>query len=262
MITSRENPMVKLCRRLQASARARREEGLFLAEGVRLCREALTSGLAVRSILATPDALSKNPWLSEYGEILEISLDVAAAVSDTKSPQGVFCLCGIPAAEPFSLRPRGRYLLLDGLQDPGNLGTILRGAEAFGITALILGKGCPDRFSPKVLRSTMGSVFRQPVFEADDLPGTVRQMEKAGIPVWAAMLDPGARSIRELPEEGGFGVVVGNEGSGVSPKVAEACAGSVYIPISPRTESLNAAAAATVIMWELSGRKREVRDGE
>jgi len=262
MITSRENPTVKRCRRLQASAKARREEGLFLAEGSRLCREALDSGLMVRAILATPGALAKNPWLPGYGEVLEVSPEVAAAISDTKSPQGVFCLCGIPAEPPFSLHAQGRYLLVDGLQDPGNLGTILRGAEAFGITALILGKGCPDRFSPKVLRSTMGSVFRQPVFTAEDLPETVRRMGDAGVPVWAAMLDPGARAIRDLPEDGGLGVVVGNEGSGVSREVAEACAGSVYIPIAPRTESLNAAAAATVIMWELSGRRREARHGK
>lgn len=261
MITSRENPMVKRCRRLQSGAKARREEGLFLAEGVRLCREVFASGLAVEAILATREALLRNPWLSRQGEVLEIAPEVAAAISDTKSPQGVFCLCAIPAEPPFVLRPEGRYLLLDNLQDPGNLGTILRGAEAFGITALVLGEGCPDLFSPKVLRSTMGSVFRLPVFSTPCLPDTVRGMTAAGMTVWAAMLDPGARPIRQLPEEGGLGVVIGNEGNGVSRGVAEVCTGSVYIPISPRTESLNAAAAATVIMWEIAGRKREVQNG-
>lgn len=262
MITSRENPLVKRCRRLQSSGRARREEGLFLAEGVRLCREALDAGVTAASLLATPGALAKNPWLGQRGEVLEISPEVAAAISDTKSPQGVFCLCRMPEPRPFVARPEGRYLLLDGLQDPGNLGTILRGAEAFGITALILGKGCPDRFSPKVLRSTMGSVFRQPAFPVEDLPGTIRQLAAAGVPVWAAMLDPGARTVRELPDTGGFGVVIGNEGSGVSKEAADCCSGRVYIPIAPRTESLNAAAAATIIMWELSGRQQEVQDGK
>lgn len=257
MITSRENPLVKRCRRLQNSVKARREEGLFLAEGVRLCREVFSCGISVEAVLATPDALAANPFLQEKKEILEISQSVAVAISDTKSPQGMFCLCRIPSEPPFSIRPQGRYLLLDRLQDPGNLGTILRGAEAFGVTAVILGGGCPDRFSPKVLRSTMGSVFRQPAFEADDLPGTVRGMREAGIPTWAAMPDPGARSVLELPEQGGLAVVIGNEGSGVSPEVAEACTGAVYIPMAPGIESLNAAAAATVIMWELSGRRRE-----
>lgn len=256
VITSRENPTVKLCRRLQNSGKARREEGLFLAEGARLCREVLSCGLSVEAVLATRPALAANPWLTER-EVVEISPDVAAAVSDTKSPQGVFCLCRIPPAAPFSIRPGGRYLLLDRLQDPGNLGTILRGAEAFGITAVILGSGCPDRFSPKVLRSTMGSVFRQPVLETDDLTGTVQRLRETGMPVWAAMPDDKARPVLKLPEKGGAAVVVGNEGSGVSPEVFRACCGAVYIPMAPGIESLNAAAAATVIMWELSGRGRE-----
>lgn len=256
MITSRENPLIKLCRRLQSGARARREEGLFVAEGARLCREALRAGVAVQTLLATPEAAEKNPWLREAGvPVQELSPGVAAAISDTKSPQGVYCLCAIPAAEELAIRPEGRYLLLDSLQDPGNLGTILRGAEAFGITAVILGRGCPDRFSPKVLRSTMGSAFRQPVVEAEDLPETIRRMGEAGVPVWAAMLKPGARTVRELPTAGGLGVVIGNEGNGVSREAAGACSGAVYIPISPQVESLNAAAAATVVMWEISGRR-------
>lgn len=258
MITSRENPTVKLCRRLQTSAKARREEGLFLAEGTRLCQEVFSCGLSVEAILATADALSKNPWLKERGEVLEIAPEVAAAISDTRSPQGVFCLCRIPPSPPLSILPDGRYLLLDRLQDPGNLGTILRGAEAFGITALILGKGCPDRFAPKVLRGTMGSVFRQPVFAADDLPEAISRLRKAGIPVWAAMPEPTARPILELSgEEGGVAVVIGNEGSGVSPETAAACTGAVYIPMASRIKSLNAAAAAAVIMWELSGRRQK-----
>lgn len=256
MITSRENPMVKRCRKLQSSGKARREEGLFLAEGTRLCREVFSCGLTVEAVLATAEALSKNPWLGERGEVVEIAPEVSAAISDTQSPQGVFCLCQIPPSPSLTILPKGRYLLLDRLQDPGNLGTILRGAEAFGITALILGKGCPDRFAPKVLRGTMGSVFRQPVFAADDLPEAIWLLREAGIPVWAAMPNPTARPILELSEEqGGLAVVIGNEGSGVSPETAEACTGAVYIPMASRINSLNAAAAATIIMWELSGRR-------
>ena len=179
MLTSRDNPMVKLCRRLQTGAKARREEGLFLAEGVRLCREALSAG-EVRSILATQAALDQNPWLGQAGEVVVLSPGVAQAISDTKTPQGVFCLCALPKEREPVFLPEGRYLLLDRLQDPGNLGTILRGAEAFGVTAVILGPGCPDPFSPKVLRSTMGSVFRQPFFSVEDLPGTIQRMEEEG----------------------------------------------------------------------------------
>ncbi len=258
MISSRENGVVKLCRRLQSSGRARREEGLFLAEGSRLCREAVSAGLSVSTLLATPEALEKNPWLEEpgRGELLLISQGVAKAISDTQSPQGVFCLCALPQERELSLQEGGRYLLLDRLQDPGNLGTIIRGAEAFGVTALVLGPGCPDCFSPKVLRSTMGSLFRQPVFHTGDLPGSIRRMGEEGFAVYAAMLDPAARTVQQLPRSGGLGVVIGNEGSGVSPEVAAACAGSVYIPMAPAIESLNAAAAASVLMWEMCGRRR------
>lgn len=255
MLTSRDNPAVKLCRRLQSGAKARREEGLFLAEGARLCREALSAG-EVRSVLATPEAMDQYPWLAGAGEVTLVSPGVARAISDTKTPQGVFCLCALPERREPAFRPDGRYLLLDRLQDPGNLGTILRGAEAFGLDAVILGPGCPDPFSPKALRSTMGSVFRQPFFQAEDLPGTIRRMEGLGIPVYAALLEPGARSARELPAKGGLGVVIGNEGNGVSPEAAKAAGKGVYIPMAPAIESLNAAMAATVLMWEMSGRSR------
>lgn len=255
MLTSRDNPMVKLCRRLQTGAKARREEGLFLAEGVRLCREALSAG-EVRSILATQAALDQNPWLGQAGEVVVLSPGVAQAISDTKTPQGVFCLCALPKEQEPVFLPEGRYLLLDRLQDPGNLGTILRGAEAFGVTAVILGPGCPDPFSPKVLRSTMGSVFRQPFFSVEDLPGTIQRMEELGVSVYAALLEPGACAVLDLPAAGGLGVVIGNEGSGVSPEASQAAGKGVYIPMAPAIESLNAAAAATVIMWEMSGRGR------
>ena len=215
MISSRENGVVKLCRRLQSSGRARREEGLFLAEGSRLCREAVSAGLSVSALLATPEALEKNPWLEEpgRGELLLISQGVAKAISDTQSPQGVFCLCALPQERELSLQEGGRYLLLDRLQDPGNLGTIIRGAEAFGVTALVLGPGCPDCFSPKVLRSTMGSLFRQPVFHTGDLPGSIRRMGEEGFAVYAAMLDPAGRrevldTVKTLNRDKGITVVL------------------------------------------------------
>ena len=110
-------------------------------------------------------------------------------------------------------------------------------------------------FSPKPLRSTMGSVFRQPVFLSSDLPETIRELQKLELPVYAALLEPGARTVQELPRAGGFGVIVGNEGNGVSKEAA--ADGGVYIPMAPAIESLNAAAAATIIMWEMSGRDRK-----
>jgi TrmH family RNA methyltransferase len=256
-ITSRENRMIKLCRKLRSGARERREEGLFLAEGVRLCREALEAGLGECTLLATPDAAEKHPWLAEKASLILITPELAGYISDTATPQGVFCLCPLPEKPEPSLDPGGRYLLLDNLQDPGNLGTIIRGAEAFGITGLFLSPGCPDCFSPKVLRSTMGSIFRQPVHRCQDLPGELRRMRDIGIQTYAATLNPGAVGVQALENcREGLAVVVGNEGNGVSREVIDACGAAVYIPMSPVIESLNAAAAATVIMWEMAGRAR------
>ncbi len=256
-ITSRENRIIKLCRKLRSGAKERREEGLFLAEGVRLCRETLEAGLGECTLLATPDAAEKYPWLTDKARLTLITPELAGYISDTATPQGVFCLCPLPEEKKLSPDPRGRYLLLDNLQDPGNLGTIIRGAEAFGITGLILSRGCPDCFSPKVLRSTMGSIFRQPVYRCGDLAEEVVRMRNTGIQTYAATLNPGAVGVQALENcREGLAVVVGNEGNGVSPQVIDACGAAVYIPMSPAIESLNAAAAATVIMWEMAGRGR------
>ncbi len=259
-ITSKENPAVKLFRKLSFGRKERRETGLFAAEGLRLCRDAAAAGVEMETLLFTAAAASR--WERDIaalqnaaGNTLTISESIAEHISDTKTPQGVFCICRIPTEEPLILEPGGRYLLLDGLQDPGNLGTIVRGAEAFGVTALVLA-GCPDLYSPKVLRSTMGSAFRQPVFRTADLPGLLGEMSGMGIPTYAAALDAAAIPPTELPLGGGLALVVGNEGNGVSQAVLGACMAKVYIPMSPRIESLNAAAAATVLMWEMCGRGR------
>ena len=260
-ITSRDNPNIRLFRRLSASRKDRRETGLFAAEGLRLCREAMAAEVGLETLLYTGEAESK--WGGEIArlrasakETLCIAEPLAEYISDTRTPQGVFCICRIPRERSVSFVPAGRYLLLDGLQDPGNLGTIVRSAEAFGVTALVLA-GCPDLFSPKVLRSTMGSAFRLPVYRTADLPGLVRQMSAAGLRTYAAALDPDAAIPQELPREKGMAVVIGNEGNGVSQAVMEACGAKVYIPMAPSIESLNAAAAAAVLMWEMCGRSRE-----
>ena len=172
LISSRENPTVKLCRRLRSSARERREEGLFLAEGVRLCREALSAFPGAGTLLATREALEKNPWLEEApaARLLRITPEVAGAVSDTAAPQGVFYLCPLPEERDLPLEPRGRYLLLDGLQDPGNLGTIIRGAEAFGITGLVLSRECPDCFPPRCCAAPWAAFSASPSAAAATLP--------------------------------------------------------------------------------------------
>lgn len=179
--------------------------------------------------------------------------ELAAYISETEHPQGIFAVGEMPKAEPLTMRA-GSYLLLDELQDPGNLGTILRTAEAMGITAVVLSAHCPDLFSPKVIRSTMGSGWRQKTVRVDDLAGSIAAWQKQGLHCYAATLSPEALPLQRLPAGECRGIVIGNEGNGVSREVIDACNGEVYIPMRGAAESLNAAAAAALCMWELSGR--------
>lgn len=171
--------------------------------------------------------------------------------------QGVFALCRIP--EPSltaeSLSPQGRYLVLSSLQDPGNIGAVLRSALAFGCDGLILSDDCPDLYSPKVLRAAMGGVFRQPVLVSRDLPELIRSMREKGIDTLAAALDRSAMTSDEARlDRDGVAVVIGNEGSGLSTEMIEACGKTVFIPISARSESLNASVAASIFLWEMRRR--------
>lgn len=255
-ITSRENPSVKLFCRVIASAKARREEGLFALEGLRLCREAVLAGIEIPLLFLTPKAKSRwreelEPLEAYARQVLLVEEGLAGRIADTKNPQGIFCLCALPEEHPFVLEPHGRYILLDGLQDPGNLGTILRGAEAFGMTAAVLA-GCPDPYAPKVLRSAMGSAFRLVICQVKALSPLLEQMNKVGIFTCAAALGSQAILPQKLPLKGGIALVIGNEGKGVSPQVLNVCQRQVYIPMASPVESLNAAAAATVLMWEIA----------
>ena len=258
-ITSRDNPALRLCRKVASGSRERKKEGLLFAEGLRLCLEAERAGLQVPLLLAEESAWQRHeeelaPLAAGAGRVCLLSPSVSAHIAQTENSQGIYCLCQIPkAAEPDWDRG-GRFLLLDHLQDPGNLGTMIRCAEAFGVT-VVLSPGCPDPFSPKVLRSTMGSVFRRPPFCCGDLPELIEMLRRKGMTVYAAALDASAVAPGGMERpSAGLAVVIGNEGNGVSPQVLEACGRKVYIPMKGETESLNAAVAATVLMWEMCGR--------
>ncbi len=142
-------------------------------------------------------------------------------------------------------------LLLDGVRDPGNVGAILRSAAAFGVTDVILSRDCADLWHPRTLRASMGAVFHLRLWATEDLPGTVRDLRASGKRIWAACLGEGAVSVREqcpAPEDG---VVIGNEGHGITPAVTAACDGCLYLPISDAVESLNASVAASLFAWEM-----------
>ncbi|HIX65980.1 MAG TPA: RNA methyltransferase [Candidatus Anaerotruncus excrementipullorum] len=256
-ILSRENPSVKRYTALAASRAERKKQGLFITEGVKLTQEALQAGYPPVELLATREAWERAagrlaPYAGRAESLCWISSGVEAKLADAVTPQGVF---GVfrqldKGAQPVTISSDGRYLLLESLQDPGNLGTVLRTAAAFGVDGVFLSPGCPDPFSPKVLRASMGGVFKLPV-QIARLEEVLAQLAQAGVPAYAAALRPGALPPQRLPRQGGCAVVIGNEGNGLPQERIDQCGRTVMIPMEPGNESLNAAMAAGILLWEL-----------
>lgn len=232
-LTSRENALIKEYRKLCGSRKRREETGCFVLEGARLVLDAAESGIPLRTLLVSDDG-ARYPEAEKLAGMarrcFSIPNELAAYISETEHPQGIFAVGEMPKAEPLTMRA-GSYLLLDELQDPGNLGTILRTAEAMGVTAVVLSAHCPDLFSPKVIRSTMGSGWRQKTVRVDDLAGSIAAWQKQGLRCYAATLSPEALPLQRLPAGECRGIVIGNEGNGVSREVIDACNGEVYIPM-------------------------------
>ncbi|MCI8478243.1 MAG: RNA methyltransferase [Oscillospiraceae bacterium] len=242
-ITSRQNPLIAQIRKLNTSRSYRRSCGLFVGEGPKLLDEALRHGAEITAVVRAEGMdLPALPGIRQA----EVPGDLLKSCSDTEHPQGVLFLCRIPELTPPERLPAGRYLVLDGVQDPGNVGTVWRTADAFGAEGLLLLSGCADPFSPKTVRATMGACFRLPVWElsAQDLWETL-----GGLPLYAAALRADSADVRTQPLAEGA-VVIGSEGRGVSAEVLSLCQKTLHIPMRARCESLNAAIAAAVVLWE------------
>lgn len=248
MITSRANPLLARVRKLNSRRSFRREEGAFAAEGPKLLGEALRWGAQLETVISAPGA--PLPELPPGVRVVEVADSLLASVADTESPQGIVFVCrGRPLALPEKLEGR-RWLVLDGVQDPGNVGTIWRTADAFGADGLILCNGCADPWNPKTVRATMGAVFRLPVYECP-LDEAAEELAGASIPLYAAALREDTEDVRRMPL-GRAAVIIGSEGRGVSDAALALCEKTVKIPMSPRCESLNAAVAASVVLWEMA----------
>lgn len=264
-ITSRENPAIKEFLKLCAARKNRSKSGLFPLEGVRLvCDCAATRG-RIKRLFVTDEGIrrlgDKFDWLSSLcEETLRISDGVAGFMGDTETPQGVFAVCegllgqdGLPKAAPNGA------LMLCSLQDPGNVGTILRTAEALCLSFVILTRDCPDVTSPKVMRSSMGAALRIPIFLCDSAAEAVRAMREDGLLVYAAALGEQSRAVDTLDLNNAV-VAIGNEGRGLEQETADACTARALLPISPESESLNAAMAAGIFAWELSKASRKKKE--
>lgn len=247
-ITSRANPLLARVRKLNSRRAFRREEGAFAAEGPKLLAEALRWGGELEAVICAPGV--ELPELPAGTRVAEVSDSLLASVADTQSPQGIVFICKGKALSVPGRLTGGRYLLLDGVQDPGNVGTIWRTADAFGTDGLLLCEGCADPWNPKTVRATMGAVFRLPVYECA-LETAAERLTAAGLPLYAAALRDDTADVREL-DLGCCAVAIGSEGRGVSQRTLELCERTVKIPMSSRCESLNAAVAAAVVLWEMA----------
>ena len=247
-ITSRQNPLVAQIRKLNHDRSTRRELGLFPGEGPKLLEEAVRAGAEVTTVVTAPGV--EVPCPAEARRV-EVPADLLQSLCDTKTPQGVLFLCAMPDTTPPKRLDGKRYLVLDGLQDPGNVGTIWRTADALGADGLLLVNGCADPFAPKTVRSTMGACFRLPVYqlEAEHLPGL---LEASGLPLYATALREDTVDIQQACLEH-CAVVIGSEGRGVSERLLAMSEKTLKIPMRPRCESLNAAAAAAIVLWQMGG---------
>lgn len=254
LITSRDNRHIKQAVKLQNSGRLRRELGLFVLEGARLCADALQSGVHVEQLFFTDGAEQRYDAVAALIEAADKAFRVSDAVfaklADTSAPQGVMCVCRIPAADKIAFKPSGRYVAAENLSDPSNLGALARTAEALGSDGLILlGSGC-DPYSPKAQRAAMGSLLRLPLARFDDAVQGAGALADKGLTLYAALVDSSAELLGETVPRDGSVIVIGNEGNGISDALRAACPRKIYIPISGRAESFNAAAAATILLWE------------
>ena len=250
-IRSKDNPRVQLYTRLAAQKKARAAEGKFVLEGFKLLEEAVLSGIQVESVYLTRESLQSGreelKVLDGISQTFLVSDGAAARLAQTRSPQGVYAICRIPEAS-FTLRPDGRYIGLWGLQDPGNVGTIIRTADALGMDGVVLSEGSCDLYSLKVLRAAMGSVFRMPLL----VTPMEAFLQTTPLVSYASVVDGEAPSLLDTHFPPGCILLIGNEGNGLSLQQVASCAHRVTIPMRGRAESFNAAMAATIFIWELS----------
>lgn len=260
MITSMDNQIVKDLSRLIKKSKVRKDQRSFVVEGRRLCNEAPEEW--IKHLYVSESYLNKKKHLEELELCPYILLSdrVFAKVSDTKTPQGILAEIKMPSytLDKMIRKDKTLLLILEGIQDPGNLGTMLRAGEAAGVTGVIMDKETVDLFNPKTIRSTMGSIYRVPFLVADDLPKTLTDLKKRGVSLYAAHLK-GAKDYDEPDYTGPCGFLVGNEGNGLSDKVAKLADTRVRIPMRGKVESLNAAVSATLLMYECNRQRRQSR---
>ena len=267
-ITSRKNPLVLLAASL-SEKKYRDEHGLFAAPGYKLCCEAIATGAPVSHVLLSEEyaALHLDEIMDKFTDeryadtvLTILSEGCFEKITTEKAPEGIILLIKhldiykkyIKIKDVGFFDVPERAVFLHSIRDPGNLGTIIRSAGAFGFECVLLSEDCADLYHPRTVRAAMGAIFRVPTLRVSDSVQAVRELARMGRRTLAAELRPRALPIHDIGLCAGDVIMIGNEGHGIPEDVSSECAASVYIPIAPSAESLNAAAAAAVLLWEHS----------
>lgn len=256
ILTSKDNANIKNAVKLKKSAKFRRQSGFFIAEGLRVCYDAMLSNAHIHTLFATESAMEKFREkfneLSDYAEkTFVVPPNLFSLLSDTETPQGFLCVIKTldKTIQFDTIKNGGKFLALDNVQDPNNLGTILRSAEAFGVDGIIMSNDCCDIYSPKVVRGSMGAVFRLPFMMCESIALFLN--EHKNINSYAAVVDSDAQKITDTVFSSPCITVIGNEGNGLKTDTIKACKTKITIPMNGKAESLNASAAASIIIWEM-----------
>jgi TrmH family RNA methyltransferase len=255
MITSRKNRKIidahSLC-----DKKARDKSGLFAVEGIKLLKELISEKVELCEVYFTESAKRRFSDLFDQTEklcpVYEVTDEVYEKLSFEKTPEGIFAVAKKTkifknAAETAG---DGGFVILDGVQNPSNVGTVIRTASALGVSRILLGRGCADVFGPKALRAAMGTVFKVNICVCDDICLEMKKLKENGMRIFGAALEKDSVDIREITFEKNDCMVLGNEGQGISEEVLSLCDKKIIIPMMQNTESLNAAAAASVLIWE------------
>ncbi|WP_034550920.1 TrmH family RNA methyltransferase [Carnobacterium funditum] len=248
-IVSVKNERVKMWKKLQTK-KGREKVGTYLIEGFHLIDEAIKNKALILEVMLSEDAKEMVATSLPENKMVLVSQEVSKQLSETQTTQGIFAVVkknSVPE-EPVLEKP---YLFLDNVQDPGNLGTMIRTADAAGFGGVVLGKGTVDLYNNKVIRSMQGSHFHLPIYQ-DDLSDWFELFQNAGFPVYGTELNELAVSYRDITPQSKFAVVMGNEGNGMSKELLEKTTKNLYIPIMGQAESLNVAVAAGILMFALT----------
>lgn len=250
-LTSIHNQHVKNWKKLQTK-KFRRQTGLYLLDGWHLVQEALKAHVRVQQLIGTKDELSKHSDIvSLVDEVYEVTPAIMKHITPTVTPQGIAAVAELPQTHYRPQEIHGAWLMLDGVQDPGNVGTMVRTADAAGFTGVVVNDKTADLYSPKVVRSMQGSQFHLHLYNGD-LKKWLAAFQRMGAPVYGTELNPAAQNFRKVKTPATFALIMGNEGNGMDRDLLTLTDHNLYIPMRGRAESLNVAVSAGILMFQLN----------